>query len=68
MGVSLSLQEKVLLIKVSQLWGSACRYKRRFYSLRYVSCGGQPVDTRFYSLRYVSCGGQPVVTREGFTH
>ena len=46
MGVSLSLQEKVLLIKVRQLWGSACRYKKRFYSLRYVSCGGQPVVTR----------------------
>ena len=45
-GVSLSLQEEVLLIKVCQLWGSACRYKRRFYSLRYVSCGGQPVVTR----------------------
>ena len=45
-GVSLSLQEKVLLIKVCLLWGSACRYNRRFYSLRYVSCGGQPVVTR----------------------
>ena len=46
MGVSLSLQEKVLLIKVCELWGSTCRYKRRFYSLRYVSCGGRPVFTR----------------------